>query len=121
MNTDPRLGHLLTYTTFHIGIYVSLLTALIGASFLDEVEPWILRFSVGCLLLACVFGGTVGSNIPDVKSYEELEKDYLKVYGCIPIGTLKVCVHLEHLALWIGVGLPALAFIICGPSVLLKQ
>ena len=103
MSDDPRLSNLLTYTTFHIGVYISLVSAFIGASVLGaEINPPLLRFSSGCILLAGIFGGLVGSNIPQFKSYDDLARGRLTAFG-IPGPKLAWAIHLEHFFFWLGI------------------
>ena len=119
MDDDPRLTNLLSYTIFHIGVYISLVTAIISIGVLSsEIDESILRFSAGCILLAGVFGGTIGSNAAEAMCYGKLEEDKLKVFDLIPVAKLQTCIHLEHLFFWMGIGVPALAFIFGGSSAL---
>lgn len=116
MNEDVKLNRLLTYTTFHIGVYISLVTAIIGAGIYGAgVEEALLRYCAACILLAGFFGGTIGSNIPDADSYEDLGKDKLKVvFNIISVAKLERCINLEHFFFWMGVLPPALMFITNG-------
>lgn len=116
MSDDPRLSNLLTYTTFHIGVYISLVTAFIGAEVLvGGMNECLLRFSSACVLLAGVFGGLIGSNIPQCKTYDELARGRLSAFG-IPGPTLKWAMHFEHALFWLGILPLACTFIFGGAS-----
>jgi heme A synthase len=75
---DKRLDRQQAYQHFHIGIYMSLATAIMGASFfsgdkvagLDDRLKLLLLLVVVFLLLAGAFGGMVASRIPASPSYE---------------------------------------------------
>lgn len=116
MSDDKRLSHLLTYTTFHIGVYISLLTALIGVGIFEtDINMALLRYSAVCILLAGFFGGTIGSNIPDAVDYGALQDKKLRVlFGYIEVATLQRCINLEHFFFWAGILPPALVFIFTG-------
>ena len=119
MSDDPRLSNLLTYTTFHIGVYISLVTAFIGANVLGaDINECLLRFSSTCVLLAGVFGGLVGSSIPQFKTYDELVKGRLKAFG-VPGPTLAWAIHFEHFFFWLGI-LPLAGVFIFGGATALK-
>jgi putative Mn2+ efflux pump MntP len=79
MKEDPRLSNLLTYTTFHLGVYISLVTAIIGVGLLNVgINILILRWSAGWILVAGMFGGVVGSNITEVHNYRRLRREDLE-------------------------------------------
>ena len=119
MSDDARLSSLLTYTTFHIGVYISLVTAFIGANVLGaEINECLLRFSSACVLIAGAFGGLVGSNIPQFKTYEDLARERLRAFG-IPGLTLKWAIHVEHFFFWMGI-LPLACMFIFGGAAALK-
>jgi hypothetical protein len=62
---DKRLDLLLTYTTFHIGLYLTLTTAFMGASTLGKPNHWLIRCAVGCFLLSGACGGIIAENIAE--------------------------------------------------------
>jgi len=48
---------LMTYTTFHIGVYVTLATAVIGADAFKNIGHWSLRFvALPCFAIAGLAG-----------------------------------------------------------------
>jgi hypothetical protein len=118
MSDDPRLSNLMTYTTFHIGVYISLITAFIGANILGaHINEYLLRFSSLCVFLAGVFGGFIGSNIPRFQCYDDLARGQLEAFGR-PGPTLERAIHLEHLFFWVGVLPLAFTFIFGGANAL---
>ncbi|HEY3951310.1 hypothetical protein [Phenylobacterium sp.] len=78
---DKRLDRQQAYQHFHIGIYLSLATAIMGASFFsgDKVADlvWWLKLllflSILLLLFAGACGGMVASQIPRVTSHNDLQ------------------------------------------------
>jgi hypothetical protein len=114
---DQRLTHLLTYTTFHIGVYVTLAAALIAAGTLTSLEHGLLRFSTFCFLVAGACGGVVGSSIPEFTKFDEFAKRKLGPWN-VPIATYSTWVTAEHLAFWIGIGPLVLGYVFCGPDFL---
>ena len=111
MVQDPKLDRLLTYTTFHIGVYLSLFSAVIGIDVLTEnINDNLLRFSAFCMLLAGIFGGAIGSNIPEAETYDSVK---ISLFG-VPFLSLKWCIHMEHFFFWLGIGPPAVLYIAYG-------
>ena len=114
MGEDPRLDHLLTYTTFHIGVYISLVTALIGAGIFGRLDTPIVRFAIACFLVAGICGGVVGSSIPDFKDFAAFEKVDLGFWG-ISIAKYYVWTRAEHIAFWAGILPVTFGFLWKGP------
>jgi hypothetical protein len=114
---DERLGHLMTYTVFHIGVYISLFTALIGVGIFKDFDHWLLRFCVGCFLCAGVCEAVVGSNIPEHPNFESYSKTPIGPWGC-RMFLYSTWATIEHLAFWLGI-LPIVGgFLIYGPAIL---
>lgn len=100
---DKRLDHLLTYTTFHIGVYVSLGAAIIGATELGKLQvDFFLKSAVVCLLFAGLCGGVIGSTIPNHIDFESLTKDRIGFWK-LKILRVRWWAHLEHSAFWLAV------------------
>jgi hypothetical protein len=99
---DQRLGHLLTYTTFHIGLYVSLIAALISAGLFAQMEHGLVKWAIACFLVAGICGGVVGSNIPDYPDFDAFNKARIGFWR-IPIFKHQVWTTIEHLAFWVGI------------------
>lgn len=74
---DKRLDRQLGYQQFHIGIYVSLATAIIGGSVfygeklttITSHQRWRLAAAIVLLLLAGMCGGMVAVRVPRSSSY----------------------------------------------------
>ena len=112
---DPRLENLMTYTVFHLGVYLSLFTALIGAGILASLDHWLLRLSVACFVIAGVAGAVIGSNIPEFTTAEAFFSAKFGPWG-LKFMTYNVWATIEHGAFWIGFGLLAIPFLFCGPK-----
>ncbi|HSU81219.1 MAG TPA: hypothetical protein VLR69_02315 [Thermoanaerobaculia bacterium] len=117
---DKQLDRQQAYQHFHIGIYLSLATAIMGASFFsgDKVAGlvWWLRLplflSVLLLLFAGACGGMVASQIPSAASYGDFLKDGygFALPGKDPQGRwpnldAKTWEGWEHLFFWLAMGM----------------
>jgi hypothetical protein len=121
---DERLKQLMEYTKFHIGMYATLCTLLIGILGLKMFETEVARTRcilivvLICFVLAGMFGGLVGSSIPFYTSFDsfmeapaipallegrwatcERVPEVLKFKWL----TGKCCTHLEHYFFWAGI------------------
>ena len=107
---DHRLELLMSYTVFHIGLYMSLVAALIAAFEINEnVFPlWVIKTSVSCFLIAGACGGVIAVNIAEydvsLHSISDFYGDHrLNVLGWSPCFLkYKMLEHLEHAVFWIG-------------------
>ena len=102
---DKKLELLLTYTTFHIGVYLSLATAFMGASILRAVNHPLIRWAVGCFLFAGACGGVIAANVAENgdSGVTFFGADYrLKLWGW-HLFPLHMLTTVEHLAFWIGI------------------
>src|SRR5262245_49889184 len=77
MPDDSRLDRLVTYTTFHIGVYVTLAAAaLTVAEKLPAMFPgWALGCSIVLLVVAGAAGGTIASNAVWSDSWTQFNSD----------------------------------------------
>jgi hypothetical protein len=117
---NKQLELLLSYTVFHIGVYLSLFTALIGVAVLGKVQSGLLRFSVACFLVAGICGAIVGSNISEFKDFASFSMAKIGPWG-LSWFTYRVWTTVEHLAFWVGI-LPIVGlFIVKGPEVFKKS
>jgi hypothetical protein len=106
--TMEQLKQLMDYTKFHIGMYITLSTALVAVLGMDAFKSSVsgiesyLFLTLICFLLAGMFGGLVGSSIPYYQDFDSFSKARLGPFRkrWIPA---KLCTHLEHLAFWIGI------------------
>jgi len=111
---DKRLELLLTYTTFHIGVYLSLTTAFMGASILGQLNHPLLRWAVACFLVAGACGGIVAANIGEDANVSATtffaSTHRLNLWGKKWF-RLKVLTTIEHFAFWAGILPVAIAFL----------
>lgn len=68
MAEPQSLEVLMTYTTFHTGVYVSLTTVFIEADALKKINHWTMRFAVACFVLAGIRGGIIAANAAEYTS-----------------------------------------------------
>lgn len=110
---DNRLNHLLTYTIFHLGVYVTLFCSLIGASIFTQKDHIVMRFAVGCFVFAGICGAVVGSNITRHVDYDSYSSARLG-YWRIGIWRYQTWAHMQHLSFWVGVLTIAVPFVLYG-------
>jgi hypothetical protein len=103
-----QLQNLLNYTSFHLGMYttlIALLVSLLGLGLtkgkIDRVRWWLFA-TLMCFTGAAVFGGLVGSSIPYHKDFDSFANAWLGPWRCEVIPALW-CTHLEHSIFWCGV------------------
>ena len=109
-----RVKLLFEYTKFHIGVYLSLATLLVGIFGLNnKIRPAfsasLLMVSVGMIVVAGLAGGVIVSRLTQVTTYDEFWSD--------PTGPWRLqCfrgegwTYIEHTAFWIGLVGAILAF-----------
>ena len=112
---DKRLDRQQSYQQFHLGVYISLVTVICGATFLAQDKivhlPLLIPFvaaTVFCLMLAGMFGGFVAAAIPSSTSYGDF---IMKGAGFSWPGSKTVIFKLspkfwescEHLFFWIAI------------------
>jgi len=102
-----QLKLLLDYTTFHIGLYSTLITGLLAfVTFFGTPSKklfWTMVVTIACFLLAGMFGGIIGSSIPNYSSFEKFAEEDLGP-AWIPLIKAKY-IHLaaaEHFFFWVG-------------------
>jgi hypothetical protein len=112
---DSRLGNLLSYTTFHVGIYISLVTAFIGAGIFGKLDHPVLHWAVGCFLVAGMCGGVVASNITAHRNMDEFSA---AEHGSWLFKRIRYnyWTFIEHLAFWLGILPVAFLFIWSGAT-----
>jgi len=104
---DERLKQLMDYTKFHIGMYTSLATLLIGVLTVDKdfVRPgfavWLLAALI-FLVVAGMAGGMVGSSIPEYTRYADFVNAALGPWGN-EWWKAPTWIHLEHTAFWLSI------------------
>jgi len=98
-----QLKLLFDYTKFHIGLYATLITALVAArEYWPARTPEFLKMTLAAFIVAGAAGGVVASNIPAYQSYSIFTKTWIGVLG-VPIMPAECWVHLEHVAFWLGI------------------
>jgi hypothetical protein len=115
---DQRLSPLFNYTTFHIGLYATLISGLfatIAYTHEPQVETLscLLPYAKGTaalILLAGASGGAIASNIPNHESFASFSAKPLNVFG-ISTMNYSVWAHIEHAAFWGAVSLAAYTFL----------
>ena len=123
-----QLDLLFKYQTFHIGIYVTLGTGIIGAIVLKKqefdktgVNPLPLSLAIISLLIAGMCGGFVVAKIPDFSEYAKFMESNVdfSIEGLfkINLGKPRFWESLEHLFFWISMVLMAIygIFVISSP------
>ncbi len=102
-----RLKLLYDYTKFHIGLYATLITALIALmSFGSKVVPqelhYPLKFATIMFVLAGGCGGIIASSSVKFDSIDALRDTCIGPLG-IPLLPGKVWATLEHVFFWVGI------------------
>ena len=110
---DKRLELLLNYTIFHIGVYLSLTTALMGARVLGRVNHWTIRWAIFWFLVAGACGGLVAANIAEESPPADdfLHDKYRLWFWCFRVTPLRWVTTIEHLAFWVAILPIAYAFV----------
>jgi hypothetical protein len=116
---EPQLQSLMAYTIFHIGVYVSLFTALIGVRLFTNLDYAIVKFAVASFLIAGLCGGIIAGHIPHYKDADTFFADKIGPFGS-NMFRFKVWAFIEHTSFWIGISLIAAPYF-CGCSLFKKQ
>lgn len=114
---SDQLTNLMTYTVFHLGAYITLGAAVLaGGALIDAISAW-LRLSLICMLIAGMCGGVIASKIPDYATYADFVKDRIGPWG-LGILPYRAWATVEHLAFWVGVTAPSVAYLVGGDAAL---
>lgn len=112
---DKRIDRVLTYTVFHIGLYVSLIAALIASG--NSLNWFWARFAIGFLVLAGFCGGVIAGNLSHYNgTFDDFEKSWMGVMW-FRIMTYRWWAFTEHLAFWVGVLPITICYLIHGPAI----
>ena len=104
---DERLKQLMDYTKFHIGMYVTLVSVLVGFISKDYTTLVSTSFHYWLLVTICLLvvsgmaGGLIASSIPDHVSYDIFISTRLGPWGAGWIRA-RECTHLEHTTFWLA-------------------
>lgn len=106
---DDQLKHLFEYTKFHLGVYTTLIGAIIGIFANDQWREayseyvFFILVSVVLFLFAAVFGGLVASSIPYSTTFTSFMERDLGPWSSQKFTiSAKTCTHLEHACFWLG-------------------
>lgn len=106
-SVDDQLKQLFDYTKFHIGMYVTLIAAMIGLFSKGTLGPdyahmlTCIQFSVVAFVIAGMAGGLVASSIPYFTSFQHFQDAKLGP-GRWHIVPAIWCTYIEHFAFWTG-------------------
>jgi hypothetical protein len=97
---------LMSYTVFHIGVYITLAAAILAAQELrSTLTHPVMRASMAAFIIAGICGAVIASNLPESKGWEDFSTRRLGPWG-LRIAPYSAWATLEHLAFWIGVLVP---------------
>lgn len=113
-----QLKRLYDYTKFHIGLYATLITALlalmsIGAKAVPEEYKWWVFTMAVAFLFAGACGGIVAVNTFRHSSYEALmaKDEKAELYGKETCFDVVCFARAEHLFFWIGISIGFVAVV----------
>jgi hypothetical protein len=103
-STDNRLDRLMAYTTFHIGVYVTLSAAIIaGTEFSHENTTWKWSLPLFLFIVSGAAGGIIAGNITELQSWEELVAPHYRLLVFYkPTCPFWVMAMIEHCSFWLG-------------------
>ena len=111
-----RVKLLFDYTKFHIGVYLTLASALIAAFASKATEDWVvnrslIKVGIAFIVVAGVAGGVVGSSVPYFARSTDI---YRERTGPLSFTWLSIrwWTHIEHAGFWVGLLLVLSAFIV---------
>lgn len=105
---------LFEYTKFHIGLYATLIAALMGLMKVGTQKvpasliPY-LKFTLGCFVIAGAAGGVIASTI-SVDYAQLVRNDAIGPFGIQVLG-YRWWAHIEHFAFWIGILVSVVGFL----------
>lgn len=112
-----QLKLLFEYTKFHILLYTSLVSLLIGLFLFVDKEAAIqfrlsMKFVVFFFVIAGGAGGVIGSSIPGCRGFSEFWNKSLAPYGIFFLNFKgKHWVALEHSSFWVGIIIATVVFL----------
>ena len=121
---EPELGPggienlklLMDYTKFHIGLYVTLFSAIVVAiekDILPSKPKGALPLAALLLVLAGAAGGVIGSSIPNASSFTKFQADHLGPLWMRGSGLrYKTWAALEHFFFWLAILVVAATLVI---------
>ena len=104
---DDQLKQMFDYTKFHIGMYTTLIAAIIGVfsnevleKNYSEMMPYV-KVSIVCFCIAGMAGGLIASSIPFYRRFDDFKCARLGPWS-IKVVPAIACTHIEHTAFWAG-------------------
>lgn len=115
VNLDFEKAKLLfEYTKFHIGMYTTIATIIVGGMNIQKLKPNIcapmLCLAIGFIAVAGMSGGVIASTLTQMASHDEFWRAEI---GPIHLKWFKgeTWTYIEHVAFWLGAGSVVLAFL----------
>jgi hypothetical protein len=106
-----QLKLLMTYTLFHIGLYASLTSALLGflafspKSIRRDLYPYMVS-TLGCFVMSGIFGGIIASSIPRFDDWDSFRNTDMgpiwPLWAQGILGKFETVAALEHWFFWLG-------------------
>lgn len=108
---------LMTYTVFHIGVYISLIAAILASQHFEPAlaTNWLVKMSLAAFMIAGICGAAVGSNLAEFATWDEYSKSEIGFWS-VKTNTYDEWALIEHAAFWFGIGIPFVVFLVCGPA-----
>jgi hypothetical protein len=104
---DDQLKTLFEYTKFHIGMYTTLIAAIIGVFANDDLKsaytglvPFV-KWAIVAFVVAGMAGGLVASSIPFYGTFKSFSQAKLGPWSLKAVPAI-LCTHIEHTAFWAG-------------------
>jgi len=106
MDTADNRDLLMSYTIFHIGVYITLAAAILAAQELrSTLNHPIMRLSMLAFVVAGMCGAVIASNLPESSSWQDFSSKRIGPWG-LELATYHIWATVEHLAFWVGILLP---------------
>jgi hypothetical protein len=105
---DDQQKALMDYTKFHIGLYTTLCTLLVGVMGLEGLKghatPMLPYFfwTLISFAIAGAFGGLIGSSLPNYKSWSDFRGAKLAPWFLPALIPAPWVASAEHTAFWVG-------------------
>jgi hypothetical protein len=106
METSDNRDLLMTYTVFHIGVYITLAAAILAAQELrSTLNHPVMRFSMMGFVIAGICGAVIASNLPESADWKDFVSKRIGPWG-LRLAKYGLWATVEHLAFWLGVLVP---------------
>jgi hypothetical protein len=115
-----RVKLLYDYTKFHIGVYLTLASALTAVFASPASSAWLVNRSLvatglGFIVVAGIAGGVVASSLPYFAASTDI---YEEKTGPLSSAWLSIrwWTYIEHMAFWVALGIVLMAFLLADKS-----